>query len=463
MFKADRSQDRQLFAFSLGELVPDDSDVWLYVDLFDQLDLGAFEGDYTTQGEEAHEPRLILRTIFYGLTHGLASGRKLQDACVYDGRYMILSGGNQPSYRTFARFVRRHESRLEPLFVQVVRLAQKIGLVSLGKVAIDGSRFKANTSRHKAMSYGGMERAIAEIAAELDRLKAELRKSNAEDENATRLAGEIRFREERLAKIRAAKAALEAEAGGQPVEPAKQKSFHDHDALPMAKTKNGFQYGYNCQAVVDEKHQIVVAATVHDNSADQGALEGVLTKATANCGRSAAAVLADSGYFSYANLAAINAQGTQAFVAKGKGETVAKGMPPHEVRYHPRQKHYRCRKGHVLDDQGRSVRMQGLSLDRATCKGCERESACPIAARNGASFWMPFGAQRVAALEHARLMGRPESKDIYRRRKAIVEPVFGNLKNKGMAIRVTGRQKVTAWWLMATTAHNIEKIVKNRP
>ena len=463
MFKADRSQDRQLFAFSLGELVPDDSDVWLFVDLFDQLSLAEFEADYSTQGEEAHEPRLILRTIFYGLTHGLASGRKLEDACRYDGRYMVLSGGNNPSYRTFARFVRRHESRLEGLFRQVVRLAQKAGLVSLGKVAIDGSRFKANTSKHKAMSYARMEKAVGEILTELETLKAELRKANAEEENATRLKGEIRLREQRLAKIRAAKAALEAEAKGEVVEPSKQKSFHDHDALPMAKTKSGFQYGYNCQLAVDEKHQIIVAAEVHDNSADHGALEFVLAKAIETMGgKKPGAILADAGYFSYCNLAAINAQGAAAYVAKGKGETVKKGLPAHEVRYFPRPDQYRCRRGYVLEKSGGSNRMQGLSLSKAACRGCPRQPGCPVAARGGKPFWIPFGVEREAALAHETLMSRPEASAIYRRRKAIVEPVFGNLKNKGLRIQVTGRRKVAAWWHLAAAAHNVEKIIKKR-
>ena len=233
MFKPDQTSQRQLFAFSVRELITETSDVWLYTDLFDELDLGGFDQDYSSQGEEGHEPRLILRTIFYGLTHGVVSGRKLADSCSHDSRYIVLSGQNHPSYRTFARFVIRHQAKMEDLFVQVVRLAQKMGLVSLGRVAVDGSRFKAKTSKHKAMSYGRMNAAIHTFKEELKKLKADLAKANAAEDNVSTLPEEITRREKRPAKIQAAKIALEQDARNanrEAVDPKAQKSFHDLEA-----------------------------------------------------------------------------------------------------------------------------------------------------------------------------------------------------------------------------------------
>lgn len=461
MFKPDRSKDRQLFAFSLADLIPEDSDVWLYVDLFDEICVEEFDWDYVSQGEAAHEPRLVLRTIFYGLTHGLTSGRKLSDACIYDGRYIVLSGGNRPSYRTFSRFMKRHGDRLEALFVEVVRLAQKMDIVSLGQVAIDGSRFKADTSKHKAMSYGRMEEAIKTIKEELALLRSDLRKSNAKEENSEKLPEEIRLREKRLAKISAAKVALEEEAKDGLVDKKAQKSFADHDALPMMKNQSsGFMYGYNCQLAVDSKNQIIVAATIHDNQHDCRALAEVLLKIDEACGTGADNILCDSGYFSYENLAEIRAKGSRPVVARSKGEEGSGPSLSNQLRYYPLQDQFRCRFGKPLYNKNGNARgLRGIAADPTNCKGCPVQHRCQVAAKRGKVFWVPQGSQRTAALANEKIMNSEDGKSIYRRRKAIVEPVFGNIKNKGIKIKVRGSGAVKTWWMAATTAHNIEKII----
>jgi transposase len=123
--------------------------VYLYVDLFELLDVGEFESDFSPAGEAVIHPTLMLRSIFYGLTHGVVSGHKLAAMCKFDARFMILCGEQSPDRRTFDRFLARHAPRIEALFAKVVQLAQKMGLVSLGRVAIDGSQIKANTSKNR--------------------------------------------------------------------------------------------------------------------------------------------------------------------------------------------------------------------------------------------------------------------------------------------------------------------------
>ncbi len=132
MFRSDLTEQQSLFGFSVRDFIPDDSDVWLYVDLFNHLDLEDFDSDYVSQGKEGIEPKLMLRSMFYGLTHGMVSGRKLGEACRSDVRYLVLSGEQRPTSRTFQRFVLRHAARLDTLFVQVVKLAQGMGLAKLG-------------------------------------------------------------------------------------------------------------------------------------------------------------------------------------------------------------------------------------------------------------------------------------------------------------------------------------------
>lgn len=259
----------------------------------------------------------MIRTIFYGLAHGIVSGRKLAEACRNEVRYMVLSGEQRPDFRTFHRFVERHHERLLALFAQVVQLAQNMGLVSLGRIAIDGSRMKANTSRHKAMSYGRMQQAVDIIKEELAALRAQLASENSSQDKDWRdsLPREIVLRESRLAMIEAARKALEEEAKGELVDSKAQESFNDLEAMPMAKVGHEFKYGYNAQAAVDEHSQIIVAAELHDNPQDSRALPMMLDKVEENCGKNADEVLADSGYQSDANLLAAESKGSTPYIA----------------------------------------------------------------------------------------------------------------------------------------------------
>jgi transposase len=465
MFRSDLSEQRLLFAFTVRDLVADDSDVWLYIDLFDNLDLEDFDADYVSQGKQGIEPKLILRSLFYALTHGIVSGRKLGEVCQSDTRYLVLSGEQRPTARTFQRFVIRHASRLDALFIQVVKLAQGLGLVKLGRVAIDGSRFKANTSKHKAMSAGRMVQAMAQIREELAQLKADLEQENAGDDtlNDTSLPEEIKLREQRLAKIKAAKAALDKEYAGKVLPEKAQKSFADHDALPMAKQGDSFQYAYNCQAAVDAESQIVVAADLHDAPNDYQALPGLLEQTQENCGEKVEAVLADSGYRSAANIAAIEACGSESYIALAKGESPADD----DIRA--------CLKVEVSEDGAVSVQCPvgndmsvksrypdgsiGVRLPKRACKTCPMRDQCPLQRLTQKSIHLPRPEHLKAVIDNHNRMQSDAGKAIYRRRKVIVEPVFGNIKNKGMKVLVRSKCKVRTWWRIVCTAHNIEKVI----
>lgn len=467
MFRADETLTPELFAFSPRDLVSKDSDAWLYVDLFDELELKGFSGDYSAQGEEAVHPALMLRTIFYGLTHGVCTGRKLEEACRFDNRFIVLSGNQKPSYRTFYRFLIRHEGRLNALFVQVVKLAQKMGLVSLGRVAIDGSRFKANTSRHKAMSYGRMKQAVEELQAELKKLREDLAKENGKERTSYELPQEIQLKEKRLAKITAAKAALESEAQeqgtAQAIEDKQQKSFADPDALPLAKPKDGFMYGYNCQAAVDSEHQIVVAAELHDNAADTAALEPMVKQVQVNCGSIPEALLADAGYRSTENLERMETLEVEAYIAVGQGEFNPERDHLEALRWDEPDGTYECPEGKPIALQSRQQDgSQRLRMDVAHCEGCARRGDCPLSSRQGKIFRVPREADRQRIAAHQVKMRSEKGREIYRRRKVIVEPVFGNIKNKGWRITCRGRHRVGSWWKLVCTAHNLEKIIPLR-
>jgi transposase len=464
MFRSDQTQHRQLFAFTPRDLVADTSDVWLYIDLFDLLDLEAFDSDYVSQGQPGIEPKLMLRSIFYGLTHGVVSGRRLADICRNDNRYIVLCGEQAPDTATLNRFVVRHAKRIEDLFVQIVRLAQKMGLAKLGRVAIDGTRLKGKTSKHKAMSYERMLKAIETIKSELSKLRVDLATENhkSASEQDDSLPDEISRREKRLAKIQAAKAALEAEAEATEIKPTAQKSFHDHDALPLANKNKEFIYGYNGQAVVDAKSQIIVACDLHDSSSDSKAMEPMLIQVKNNCETTAAEVLADAGYRGASNLQKVEGQGSTPFIALGKGEHAQAETLLEQVEPTGERDAYRCMAGALLPVSSRHADGSlDIQVRGSFCRSCEFQDTCAIFKRRGRQIRLPAPAAFAALRRNFSRLRSDDGRAVYRRRKAIVEPVFGNIKNKGLKILVRGKSRVRLWWRMACTAHNIEKIVGN--
>jgi transposase len=212
IFKTDRTHEQSLFPFSYRDLVEEDSDVWLYIDLFDANSFKEFEDSYSSEGQVPIEPKLMLRTIFYGLTHGIISGRKLQTACRNDNRFIVLSGNLGPDRSTFNRFINRHAKLMDNLFIRIVKVAQKMDLVNLGRIAIDGSRFKGYTGANGSMKYPKMVRAIDHIREELKKLREDLEKENSSERNPEdRLQQEIRNKENRLEKILKAKEMVEEE------------------------------------------------------------------------------------------------------------------------------------------------------------------------------------------------------------------------------------------------------------
>lgn len=460
-FLPDYSAQQSLFGFSVRDMVPDDCDVWLYIELFDSLDLMEFDCDYSSQGGAAIAPVIMLRTIFYGLTHGIASGRKLAEYCRHDTRFMVLSGEIRPTARAFQKFLVRHEKRFGDLFTSVVQLAQQMELVKLGNVSIDGSRFKANTSKHKAMSHAGMERALKQINAELSELRASLQEENAEDLNEMNdgLPAEIKRREVRLAKITAAKNALEAQKGDR-LKPKDQKSFNDHDALPMGGRSKGFEYGYNCQAAVDSESQIVVGATVHDNQNDTGSASDLLQDVERTCGDNAETVLADSGYCNDADLQAIETHGAQSLVSTGKGEGIASSAVADELVPGSEPHEFRCINNKPIPVKSKhNDGSTTLEFNGRFCNGCPMKDFCSLKGKKGKAFKVPPAEKHERRRANRNRVRSEEGRHAYRKRKAIVEPVFGNIKNKGLKIFVTGKDRVTSWWKIVTTAHNIEKII----
>ena len=285
--------DQQLLLpAALQEWLPDDHLAYFISDVVDQLDMSEVTARYERErrGGPPYHPRMMVKVLLYGYCVGVASSRRIAQRLHEDIAFRVLAANNTPDLRTISDFRKDNVDALSGLFAQVLALCQQAGLVKLGHVALDGTKVKANASKHKAMSYQRMKEKAAQLAAEVAEL---LRQAQAADDEEDRrygkdkrgdeLAEELAFREGRLEKIREAMAALEAEAQaaaeqaeaegrkhpGVPDDKA-QRNFTDTESriIPALGGKD-FLQAYNCQAVVDSAHQVIVAARATNQTSDK--------------------------------------------------------------------------------------------------------------------------------------------------------------------------------------------------
>jgi transposase len=442
---------RLLLPPDLREWLPE-GDLALFIsDVVDELDLSAIYQVYELsdgRGQPPYHPAMMVKLLVYAYCTGLPSSRRIERATYRDVAFRVLAADQHPDHDSIAAFRQRHLAALAGLFVQVLRLCQQAGLVKLGHVALDGTKVLANASKHKAMSYERMTTAEQHLESEVQALLAQAQAvDTAEDaahgrgQRGDELPAELARRESRLAKIRAAKAALEQRAqaaaaeaavvarekvaareervgsakGGIPKvpdptqaapEPKAQYNFTDPESRIMkdSATKS-FVQAYNVQAAVDGQAQVIVACAVTQDATDVNQFVPVLEEVQANLEQRPGVVTADAGYFSDAKLTAPVLAGVALYV------------PP----------------------------------DRHT---------------HGAVATDPPPRNRGPMAETMREKLRtPEGRAIYSRRKAIVEPVFGQTKERRGFRRFSfrGLTKVTAEWALVCLTHNLLKLFRAQP
>jgi transposase len=437
-----------------GLLLPPLLDEWLpaehlarfIAELVDEhLDLSRIHAAYTEgRGGPPYDPRLMVRILLYGYTIGVRSSRAIETKCVDDVPFRWLATGSAPDYRAIARFRKRHLSALGHLFVQALALCQAAGMVRLGRVALDGTKLRANASKRKAMSYARMSEKEKILATEVSALLAEAERiDKAEDakygknRRGDELPAELARRETRLAKIQDAKAALEDEARQRAREqtetkarehgededtaaakgdaaaeqaapkPKAQRNFTDPDSKIMLTGDGAFHQCYNAQAVVDEDHQVIVATEVNTNAADVGNLIPMTEQTLANTGITPGDLLADAGYCSADNLEQTTTfsaeHGTQFYIATGRRH---RDDPPPVAPL-----------GRIPKDANDKQRM-------------------------------------------ARKLATKHGHKIYARRKAIVEPVFGQMHTLQNAKRLLlrGLDGARGEWQLLAACHNLRKL-----
>jgi len=360
--------------------------------------------------------------LLYGYCVGVFSSRKIQKHLVEDVAFRVLAAGNQPDFRTISDFRKLHLKALEELFQQMLRLTLETGTMKLGRVALDGSKFKANASKHKAMSYGRMDETEKRLREEVRKLLGQAEATDKEedqrygrDRRGDELPEELQRRETRIARIREAQQALEERAreqarseGKNPKEsqpaPKAQYNFTDPESR-ILKGADGFVQGYNTQIAVEPAFQLIVGQQVTQAANDKQQLVPLVEKIEEQSGQKPQEVVADSGYCSEENLKYLNKRKIEGFLATG--------MQKHNQRREP------CKRG-------------------------------PLAK----------GANRVERMK--RKLETKAGAAVYATRKFIVEPVFGQIKQaRGFRqFLLRGLEKVRGEWALICMTHNILKFHK---
>lgn len=345
-------QQQCLLPHALQDWLPEGHLAYFISDTIDSLDLSAFHIRYASGGprNQPFNPAMMVKLLVYGYATGVFSSRKLARKLHEDVAFRVLAADNFPAHRTLSDFRAFHLDELANLFVQVVKLAKECGLVRLGTIGVDGTKIKANASRHKAMSYGRMQQAERELKEQVEALLAKAKATDSAEKNEPELdiPAEIARREQRVAVIQAARARLEErqrqadiargrsdddappDGGDEPKKksrfkykfgepkPDAQENFTDPESRIMKHAGGSFDYSYNAQAAVDETAHIIVAAELVNNAADSGQLAMVLAAVRRDVGADPQQVLADAGYRSEAMLEQLHDHPSELIIALGR-------------------------------------------------------------------------------------------------------------------------------------------------
>jgi transposase len=427
---------------SLDDWLPEDHPARFVSELVDEmLDLTPIFASYTeASGAPPYHPRLMLKLVIYAYATGVTSSREIERRCATDVAFRFLSGNAAPDYRSISRFRRRHLKAIKALFVQVLQLCGKAGLVKLGRVAIDGTKVRAAASRHKAMSYDRMVKRHGELEAEVEALLGEAERVDTEederfgpDRRGDEVPAELARRESRLAKLREAKEALEAEArekaaaeaaqraqarGDSPEaqaeaaaraaekaapKPKAQRNFTDPESRIMKMADGSFHQCFNGQVAAVAGTGVIVGAQMSNVAPDVGHLLPVLDDVINNCGAAPRQAVADAGYWSEDNAAGVAERDVDGYIATGRTKH-NEPVPP-------------APRGRIPKNATPKERM-------------------------------------------ARKLRTKRGKAIYARRKVDVEPVIGQMKGRQNAgrVRLRGLDGASGEWLLHCLCHNVLKL-----
>jgi len=473
------NRTQQLFPPCIGDYLSEDHLAHVVDDVVGQLDLTPLYDQLSPVGPPSYHPALMVKVWFYGYATGVFSSRKIAWKLETDVAFIYLSGMQRPDFRTLSDFRKGHLEELGELFIQIVRLCRQLGMVSLGQISLDGTVIQGNASRSRTYDEERLVREEGELA---EGIEAYLRQAEAVDREEDEAYGAgrrgdelpkgLRSRKARLEKITAAKAELRDR---QPSERRGERTVNLTDPEATFQRQGGRVVpGYRGEVVVDGQEQVIVAAEVTSGQ-DHDQLIPLVDQALANTGRKECSepiiLTADSAYSSGRNLAELEERkGIDAYIPDGVLQAQTRGTGTREAsrfhkdrfRYQPEGDYYVCPLGQRLRSGTRTWGKRGYRIALYRCEAgerCPQRKACTRHA-SGRVLTMSEHEARLQAMRQKLLT--EEGRRRYNRRKVIVEPVFGNLKqNLGFrAFLLRGLRKVRGEFSLWATAHNLLKIAR---
>jgi len=448
-FKLYQPNQLLLLPPDMRQWLPEDDLSYFIMDVVNELDLSAIYQSYNSSkgGQPPFAPKMMTSLLLYAYCVGIPSSRKIEKATYYQIPFRIIAADQHPDHDTIAEFRKRHLKALSGFFVQAFLLCRQVGLVKLGHVSLDGTKVKANASKHKAMSYGRMEKKAEELEGEVKRLLAQAQAVDeaedaryGKDKRGDELPEELRFKQNRLRKIKEAMKSLDADSkakadvkreeirlkeqalekegrkrkGKKPKdpsdkpEPKAQYNFTDPESRIMKDgASKSFEQAYNCQAAVDEESQIIIATKVTQQANDKRQLEPLVEEIKKNTdGETPEKLSADSGYFSESNVEYLEGECVDGYIATN------------------RQKHG----------------------DAPELAGCGR-----------------IAKDATKQERMTRKLRTKKGRETYSKRKQIVEPVFGQIKETRGFRRflLRGLENVSAEWDLICLTHNLLKLFRS--
>ncbi len=436
------------------------------------------EGRYSELGQHAYHPKLIVAILIYAYSRGVFSSREIERRCHEDLSFVCIAKMNCSNFRVLSDFRKGPWRFFADCFKQTVKLAMELGLASLGHISLDGSKFKADTSKHKAMSYSRLKEKEQALTTEIEALIDKAGRCDEEEDKTYKeqtgyeIPEDLKYKEEQLARVKEAREALEAREEAlhpvKPIDDKKQISFADKDARIMGK-KGDFDYRYNAQISVDSDNQIIVGQHLSQNANDKQELKPALEQVQEATGKLPGKLSADNGYLSGDNLEALDDQPVDAYLATDKGEKTAKDLLSESERklvkadfdYQEADNTFTCPGGQTLEMKSESKEGKRVYQGKAqACADCPYRSRC-CQSKNGEARSLTCDDKEPLRQAMNRKMETESAKAVYKERKVIVEPVFGQIKNSGFrGFSVRGKEKAAGEFSLICSVHNIKKIAK---
>lgn len=460
-------QNDQLFLLppSIDDFIPEGHLSRVICEIVDTFDTRKIEEQYSYQGQKSYHPKVLIKLWVYGYATGTLSGRKIASKCETDTAYMYLSSMYRPDFRTINDFRKDNIKIFESYFIEVVKLCRELGMASMGTLALDGTKIRANASAKQMMDKAMYSQWLKKVEGQLVSLSQQadlinsIEESELTENRGDELPKEIRSKEVLKKKIQQAIEELKDRDG-------ERINMTDKDARPI-KSAGQIKPNYNCQGAV-ALDGVIVAAYVSNNASDKRQLAPLIDLAEKNTGNQAENILADSGYASYENYEWLEQYRKTAYLPDQEYEyrSQLKEQPYDKSNfiYHLEKDTYTCPQGKelVLDRVFfHRTRKQKLRTYKGTqCISCPVRPDCT--STNARQINQDI---REPLREKARnLLDTPQGKLIYRQRMNMIEPVWGNIKfNKKITMfHLRGLSKVNGEWMLIAIAHNIQKLKKRK-